>query len=147
LNEIAGSVARAHAASMAEGGIHLEEHLAREPAWVLGHADKLKQLVHNLVGNAIEAMAGTDIRVATLAVRRQGGDYELSVRDTGPGIADLVSIFTPGYTTKASGTGMGLALSQQIARQHGGRLLARAVDGGGAEFTLRIAAVDDEELG
>ena len=147
LNEIAGSVARAHAASMAEGGIHLEEHLAREPAWVLGHPDKLKQLMHNLVGNAIEAMAGTDTRVATLAVCRQGGDYELSVRDTGPGIADLVSIFTPGYTTKASGTGMGLALSQQIARQHGGRLLARAVDGGGAEFTLRIAAVDDEALG
>lgn len=140
LTEIVTNVARTHAASMAERGIHLVDELGPEPAIVLGHPDKLKQLVHNLIGNAIEAMASTDVRVATLSIRRRNGDYELSVRDTGPGIADPVAIFAPGYTTKDSGTGMGLAISQQIARQHGGRLLARALETGGAEFTLSIAA-------
>ncbi|MBE7485821.1 MAG: hypothetical protein HS104_38345 [Polyangiaceae bacterium] len=143
LNEVVASVARTHAASMADRGIHLVDELGPEPAIVLGHPDKLKQLVHNLIGNAIEAMASAEIRVATLSIRRRDGDYELSVRDTGPGIADPVAIFAPGYTTKTSGTGMGLAISQQIARQHGGRLLARALDSGGAEFTLRLAAHDD----
>ena len=141
LSEIAASVARTHAASMADRAIRLEEHLPG-PAMVLGHPDKLKQLVHNLLGNAIEAMVGSSVRVATLAIRRHGAEYELAVRDTGPGISDPVAIFTPGFTTKASGTGMGLAISQQIARQHGGRLVARAIETGGAEFTLSIAAHD-----
>lgn len=141
LSEIASSVARTHAATMVDRGIQLEEHLPG-PAIVLGHPDKLKQLVHNLLGNAIEAMASSSVRVATVAIRRHGAEYELSVRDTGPGLTDPVAIFTPGFTTKASGTGMGLAISQQIARQHGGRLVARATDAGGAEFTLSIAAHD-----
>lgn len=140
LNEIVASVARTHAASMADRGIQLVDELGQEPAIVLGHPDKLKQVVHNLIGNAIEAMASADVRVATLSIRRREGQWELSVRDTGPGISDPVAIFAPGFTTKASGTGMGLAISQQIARQHGGRLLARALEAGGAEFTLSLAA-------
>lgn len=140
LGEIVASVTRTHAASMAARGIHLVDELGEDPAVVLGHPDKLKQVVHNLVGNAIEAMASVDVRIATIALRRRAGDWELTVRDTGPGISDPVAIFAPGYTTKTTGTGMGLAISQQIARQHGGRLLARALDSGGAEFTLSIAA-------
>ncbi|MBK7583916.1 MAG: HAMP domain-containing histidine kinase [Myxococcales bacterium] len=142
LHEIVTSVARAHSASITDRGIRLVDELGPGPAMVLGHPDKLKQLVHNLIGNAIEAMASADLRVATLTIQRRDDHYELRVRDTGPGISDPVAIFSPGYTTKPSGTGMGLAISQQIARQHGGRLMARALDTGGAEFTLSLAVHD-----
>jgi signal transduction histidine kinase len=140
LNEVVASVVRAHAASMESRDIQLVDETGSTPAVVLGHPNKLKQLVHNVLGNAIEAMASADVRVATVSIRRLGSDWELCVRDTGPGIADPVAIFAPGFTTKASGTGMGLAISQQIARQHGGRLLARVVEAGGTEFTLSLSA-------
>lgn len=136
LRAIASEVARAHAAAMAERHIQLSEQLGDEPAMIDGNAARLKQLLHNLIGNALDAMSGVPERRLTISIRRRDQELELSVRDTGPGISDPVAIFAPGFSTKPSGTGMGLAISQQIARQHGGRLMARALPAGGSEFTL-----------
>lgn len=140
LAEIAREVLRTHEAAMEARHICWVDELGAGGAFVLGHAGKLKQLMHNLIGNAIEAMVNVDDRVATLTLRRRNAEWELSVRDSGPGVSDPVAIFRPGFSTKPSGTGMGLAISQQIARLHDGRLLARTLAGGGAEFTLTIAA-------
>ncbi|MGB7348934.1 MAG: ATP-binding protein, partial [Candidatus Acidiferrales bacterium] len=62
----------------------------------------------------------------------------VSVRDNGPGIAagNLDKIFVPFFTTKSSGTGLGLPVVQKIALQHGGRVEARNQPSGGAEFDL-----------
>jgi signal transduction histidine kinase len=73
--------------------------------------------------------------------RREGG-VELSVSDSGPGISAVARarLFEPFFTTKPRGTGLGLAVSQAIARAHGGSIDAGAAPGGGACFTLRLPA-------
>jgi signal transduction histidine kinase len=100
--------------------------------------DQLAQLLHNLLRNAEEAMpSGGQVTVRT---RGDADRAVLEVEDTGPGIpADLRSrVLEPGVTTKASGTGLGLALGARIAQGHGGTLEVDTAPGGGALLRLRI---------
>jgi signal transduction histidine kinase len=103
-----------------------------------GHAEKLRQVLVNLVRNAAEA-AGSGGRVAVYVAERDGV-AEIAVEDTGPGLDASARgrLFEPFFTTKPRGTGLGLAVSRAIARAHGGELEADAVGGGGARFALRL---------
>ena len=103
-----------------------------------GNAEKLRQVLVNLVRNAAEA-AGPGGRV-DVAVGEWEGSAEVAVADTGPGIPAerRARLFEPFFTTKPHGTGLGLAVSRAIARAHGGELAADAPPGGGARFALRI---------
>jgi signal transduction histidine kinase len=67
---------------------------------------------------------------------------EVEVRDAGPGIPEerLERIFDPFFTTKERGTGLGLAMAQEIAQEHGGQLSCESVEGNGTAFTLRLPA-------
>ncbi len=117
------------------------------PALPRVHADvaQLRQLLLNLVRNAREAMAdGGSLRVAT---RGGEGSVEVEVRDTGPGIPRerLARIFDPFFTTKERGTGLGLAMAQEIAQEHGGQLSCESVPGSGTTFTLRMPAAPIRE--
>jgi signal transduction histidine kinase len=89
---------------------------------VRGDRDKLKQVLINLVVNAIEALQETKAPQIELRAHREAKCVRLSVSDNGPGVPhDLLgSAFTPFVTSKPSGTGLGLAIVQKIARQHGG---------------------------
>jgi two-component system, NtrC family, sensor kinase len=105
---------------------------------------QLMQLVINLVLNALQAMPGSSgvIRLTTTDVE---GLVTLLVEDNGPGVPDSLwaKIFTPHFTTKPNGTGVGLSLARQIAKTHGGDIVVtRSADLGGACFqvTLRGAA-------
>jgi signal transduction histidine kinase len=92
---------------------------------LLGSANALQQVLLNLLTNAREAMAGGgEIRIETGPDPEHPGRLRLMVADTGPGIpaADLPHVFEPFYTTKPSGTGLGLALCNEIVEAHGGRL-------------------------
>ena len=82
---------------------------------------QLEQLLINLVKNAVEAAAEND---GTVAVRWQEGDgwVDISVLDTGPGLAATHNLFVPFFTTKPGGSGIGLVLCRQIAEAHGGSL-------------------------
>jgi signal transduction histidine kinase len=94
------------------------------------------QVLLNLVRNAREAMTqGGEIRVRT---RRSGDELQISVSDTGTGIKEenIPKIFLPFFTTKAQGTGLGLALSQQIVAEHGGRIECRSTPGVGTTFAI-----------
>jgi signal transduction histidine kinase len=110
------------------------EGSARAP----GHPEKLRQVLVNLVRNAVEA-AGAGGRVDVRLVQRDG-TAEVAVEDSGPGIpSELRSrLFEPFFTTKPRGTGLGLAVSRAIARAHGGDLAADAAPAGGARFALRL---------
>ncbi|MDG2221512.1 MAG: PAS domain S-box protein [Rubripirellula sp.] len=93
-------------------------------------ADRIQceQVVVNLLGNAYEALESVEgPRVVVILTRFDRTWVELEVRDNGPGIesTDMGCLFDPFYTTKEDGMGMGLAISQTIIADHGGRLVAR----------------------
>ncbi|HEC2073653.1 TPA: two-component system sensor histidine kinase ZraS [Klebsiella oxytoca] len=101
--------------------------------------DRLKQVLLNLYLNAIHVI-GRD-GVITVAVRECGdGRVKVSVADSGKGMTaeQLQAIFTPYFTTKADGTGLGLAVVQNIVEQHGGTIDAESTPGKGALFTLYL---------
>jgi signal transduction histidine kinase len=99
--------------------------------------EKIKQAVLNLVINAIEAMPeGGSLVLATSA---RDGELLVEVSDTGPGIPPEIqpSLFKPYFSTKAQGTGMGLALTEKLVGQHGGRIEFRT-GSRGTTFTIAI---------
>jgi len=127
-------VSRLREARLLDGVAVTVEGAASAP----GHAEKLRQVLVNLVKNAAEA-AGAGGRVA-VRVAEFDGAAEIAVEDSGPGLDPGVRgrLFEPFFTTKPRGTGLGLAVSRAIARAHGGELAADAAAGGGARFALRL---------
>jgi nitrogen fixation/metabolism regulation signal transduction histidine kinase len=100
--------------------------------------DQLEQLLINLVRNAVDAAGETGGRVS-IGWTRQGPELEVKVEDEGPGLPDTGNLFVPFFTTKPSGTGIGLVLSRQIAEAHGGSLTLRnRRPGPGCEARLRL---------
>lgn len=103
-----------------------------------GNHDRLHQLLLNLCRNALQAMPdGGELRVA---LRKGAVGVELSVADTGEGIpAELgARLFEPFFTTRARGTGLGLALCRKIAEEHGGTISVESAPGKGSVFTLTL---------
>ncbi len=114
-----------------------------EFAEVSGDEGLLRQALLNLARNAAEAVAAQPFsgRVVVHGAVERGADrgvQRISIADNGPGIPheDLPKIFLPFYTTKATGTGLGLAVVQKIVVQHGGGVEARNQPEGGAEFVV-----------
>jgi C4-dicarboxylate-specific signal transduction histidine kinase len=106
-------------------------------------APQIEQVLINLLRNAVEALAGHPApRVELRGLRNDRDQVLLQVADNGPGIAaeHIDSIFIPFFTTKRSGTGVGLSLSRQIVQANRGSLSVRSRPGEGAVFTLRFAA-------
>jgi nitrogen fixation/metabolism regulation signal transduction histidine kinase len=101
-------------------------------------ADQLEQLLINVIRNAADASleTGGDVRVGW---GRQNSHLIVWVRDEGPGLPNTSNLFVPFFTTKPTGSGIGLVLSRQIAEAHGGTLtLQNATDGPGCEARLML---------
>ncbi len=103
-----------------------------------GHFDagQVEQALINLIRNAHES--GSDAAEVTVSVQQHGGEWRLCVSDRGPGMSAtvLAQALLPFYSTKRSGTGLGLALAREIAEAHGGRILLANREGGGLAATL-----------
>jgi two-component system sensor histidine kinase HydH len=110
---------------------------------IRAHYDALQRAFRNLIRNAVEAM-NVDIpierRELVVDITGVPDGVRVSVADTGKGIpADRIErLFEPDFTLKAGGTGLGLAVVRQAVAAHGGRISARAREGGGAEFVVEL---------
>lgn len=121
--------------------LHLE--LAAQPIWVQGDAVQLKQVLMNLILNAIHAMEHVHQPTLLLTVELETGLVQLRIKDVGYGISpeNLERIFDPFFTTKGPrGTGLGLSVSLGIVQQHGGDISAESTVGEGSTFTVRLPA-------
>jgi nitrogen fixation/metabolism regulation signal transduction histidine kinase len=109
------------------------------PVMLNADPDQLEQMFINLLANAVDASLANGAKPVRIDWRLVESSVMVGIEDSGLGIANTENLFVPFYTTKPSGSGVGLALAQQIARAHGGeiRLLNRD-DGPGARATIRL---------
>ena len=122
-------------------------HCPLPEPFALCDANRLEQVLVNLIGNALDAMDGQPTPRIELDCAGVDGQARLSVRDHGPGLAEeaLAHLFEPFFTTKAAGVGLGLGLtiSAGIVRDFGGTLSGANHPDGGAVFTLQIPLLDE----
>jgi signal transduction histidine kinase len=107
-------------------------------------AEKMKQVVINLVQNGIEAMPGGGVIVVESGL--QDGRARMVVQDNGPGLPEGLDVFQLFVTTKANGTGLGLSIAQQIVLEHGGEITAASEAGKGATFTVSLPLAPAEGM-
>jgi len=152
---------------IADGGIDVQLDLAEPIPRARMDPEKFRQVLMNLMQNAIQAMDRRGKVTVSTAVRRsirgrfppadgsnpasrrslpdETEHIEVSVRDTGPGISPKVlrNLFVPFFTTKTEGTGLGLAISQSIVQNAGGAIEVHSQPGAGTTFTIVLPAADD----
>ena len=127
--------------------VSIESRLSRQPVVTRVDPVQIEQVILNLLRNALDSLKQRDPLsrhlVITTGINREGRAY-IEVEDNGAGIApeDLKHLFDPFFSTKKSGMGMGLSISQTIVTGHNGRIEARSVPGRGAAFTVELPLSD-----
>lgn len=130
-----------HRKELVDNGIGIS--VSTDPETMVVMADKMlvEQVLINLIKNAIQAFGEkTDRQIVMTAYQNETGNVLISVKDNGTGIEPeaLEKIFIPFFSTKKTGSGIGLSLSRQIMRQHEGNISVKSVLGEGTEFILRF---------
>lgn len=141
LNALVTEVLTLYATAQESG--RLRAHLAPEMPFILGDTTQLRQVIHNLVQNALDAVNERPegcVHLSTDVARTEQGELRavrLQVRDNGPGFSDKVlkRAFEPYVTTKSKGTGLGLAVVKKIADEHGARVRLGNLTADGAEVS------------
>jgi signal transduction histidine kinase len=127
-------------------GIEIETQLPEKPVMVAADAEKLKSCFSNIVINAIQAMP--DGGLLSIDMREDAERVVVRFVDTGPGIPEdaLDRVFEPYYSTKDTGTGLGLAVTRKIVDEHGGQIRVESTPGDGTTFEVelprQVAAAD-----
>ena len=126
---------------VSQAGVHIGYRTEPEDLQVFVDEKQLSQVLINLGRNALQALEGqADGQILLEAGRDEEGQAFIRVQDNGPGIEPerLEEIFVPFYTTKEKGSGIGLSLSKQILRLHGGSLSVRSVPGHETVFLMEL---------
>jgi two-component system sensor histidine kinase PilS (NtrC family) len=121
-------------------------HAATDLPLVVLDPSQIRQVLWNLLRNAADAMQGAgaiDVRVSHAP---DGATVEVSVTDDGEGIADAELVFEPFYTTRPSGTGLGLPIVARIVRDHGGAVSVTNVPHRGARFSILLPVTPERAL-
>ena len=141
LRELADDAARTAAAVLDQRGLVLARDHAPALPPVPVDAQRVRQVVWNLIDNAAKASpTGATIELRT---RAHGDRVAIDVVDRGAGIAaaDLPRIFEPFFTTRPDGTGLGLAICQKVVRAHGGEIVVRSQPASGSTFSVVLPTV------
>jgi signal transduction histidine kinase len=119
-------------------GITLRKDVPQPPPAIECDPEQIKQVLLNLTINAVQSMDAPGEVV--ISARRNGSAVEIGVKDEGCGVSeeDLEKIFNPFFTTKDSGTGLGLSVAHQIVAQHGGAMRAERNAGRGMTFSVTL---------
>jgi PAS domain S-box-containing protein len=129
-------------------GVSVQTRLSEGLVQIQGDRVQLQQVLLNLILNAVEAMDSVEVGVRELLISTEQDQTGVlvAVRDSGPGIdpAHLDRVFDAFYTTKSSGTGMGLSICRSIIYAHGGKLWAEANEPRGAVFQFALPGTDGE---
>ncbi len=142
VNPMVGALAAFVREDLASKNVKLVVVLADGDPIALVDAAQLRQCLINLVRNASEALAGKATGTVVLRTRRAADRVLIDVEDDGAGIAAdvLPRMFDPFFSTKEGGSGLGLALTQQIVKDHGGDLAVQSTVGRGTTFTVSVPA-------
>jgi signal transduction histidine kinase len=136
--EVLASVLDFSREELERGGVEVVRDFAPDTPPALADEGQLRQVCLNLLRNSREAMPeGGRLTVSTRALERE---VEIAFQDTGRGMSEAVRarLFEPFFSTKEGGTGLGLAVSQQILQAHGGTLRCQSEPGQGTTFMLRL---------
>jgi PAS domain S-box-containing protein len=152
ITEVIRDLLRIVRADAFERKVAISTEIDSTTGYVMANPVQLLQVLLNLTMNGFEAMSviRPDARRLVICASRNGdGEILVSVRDTGPGFpAGMVDqFFEPFFSTKAEGTGMGLAIARSLVEAHGGSLSGENCDDGGACFTVRLPEAKEEKSG
>jgi signal transduction histidine kinase len=141
VGSIVTSVLEFARAELTLAGITLAIDIEPDLPEIAADESQIRQALLNLVRNAKEAMVGGG-RIQVTVGKAPDGQVRLVLSDSGPGISreNLANIFEPFFSTKAKGTGLGLALVQQIISEHGGRIEVDCPPSGGTSFAILLPA-------
>lgn len=130
---------------LSKQGVQLNKEFSAGSLNFRGDPELLEQVFINLIKNAAEAVVLSDEKRVTLGVEKSDVTITFTVADSGPGIADdvLEQIFVPFFTTKDTGSGIGLSLCRQIIQSHDGSISAYSNEGQGAVFTVSLPISQD----
>ncbi len=141
VKELLDELAILHKKELADHGICISVNINPTNLFILADKTMIEQVLINLLKNAIQAFdEQTDKRIELSAFSNEKGRAVISVKDNGAGIDSeaLEKIFIPFFSTKKTGSGIGLSLSKQIMRQHEGNITVKSTLGEGTEFLLRF---------
>src|SRR5262249_35029477 len=136
LNALVGEVLALYESHAVGVVLDLDERLPQ----VEGDAARLRQVIHNLLQNAEQAVAQVSAPRIVVSTRWQGSQARLTVRDNGPGFPPeiMARVFEPYVTTKTKGTGLGLAIVKKIIEEHNGSIEIRNLESAGAEISIEV---------
>ena len=145
LKKVTGDIIMLFGPEMNMRGISFHSRWEQEDYFIKGEEHQLKQVFINLIKNAIEAIDGLD-RTGSIELIVEGqidGHVSLRLHDNGAGISPetLAMIFEPFYTTKVTGTGLGLLISQKIVQEHSGTLTIESREGKGTIATALLPCI------
>ena len=142
VNSIVEETVRFFAPEIKDREIVVEQELRSDLPLLELDRDQMKQAFYNIIKNSFEAMKNRGI----LRIRTDMDDSHVIIRisDSGGGISpeNLSRVFEPYFTTKSSGTGLGLLIVRRIVREHGGELSIESCEGKGLTLTIRLPYID-----
>jgi signal transduction histidine kinase len=142
INTIVQEAVRFFASQIEDRDIVVEQELRSDMPLIQVDRDQMKQAFYNVIKNSLEAMN----RRGIVRIRTDMDDSHVFIKfvDTGGGISaeNLSRIFEPYFTTKPSGTGLGLLIVRRIVREHGGELAIESNEGKGLTLTIRLPYID-----